>query len=73
MNIKEELNKLKALMSDGLTTECTTQIEQIKAIVTTPEDEAAIEDFISQQLGNIEEDVSEMEEMTYRLQTRETK
>ena len=71
MNIKEELNNLKALMSDGLTTECTAQIEQIKAMATTPEDEAAIEEFISSQLGSIEEDVTEMEEMTYRLQLGE--
>ena len=71
MNIQEELKKLEALMSDGLTAENMAQIEQIKAMATTPEDEAAIEEFIARQLEDIEEDVAEMEEMTYRLQMGE--
>lgn len=71
MNIQEELKKLEAMMSDGLTDENMAQIEQIKAMATTPEDEAAIEEFIARQLEDIEEDVAEMEEMTYRLQMGE--
>lgn len=71
MNIQEELKKLEAIMTDGLTAENMAQIEQIKAMATTPEDEAAIEEFIARQLENIEEDVAEMEEMTYRLQMGE--
>ena len=71
MNIQEELKKLEAMMSDGLTAENMAQIEQIKAMATTPEDEAAIEEFIAPQLEDIEEDVAEMEEMTYRLQMGE--
>ena len=71
MNIQEELKKLEAMMSDGLTAENMAQIEQIKAMATTPEDEAAIEEFIARQLEDIEEDVAEMEEMTYRLQMGE--
>ena len=59
------------MMSDGLTAENMAQIEQIKAMATTPEDEAAIEEFIARQLEDIEEDVAEMEEMTYRLQMGE--
>ena len=71
MNIQEELKKLEAIMTDGLTAENMAQIEQIKAMATTPEDEAAIEEFIASQLEDIEEDVAEMEEMTYRLQMGE--
>lgn len=71
MNIQEELKKLEAMMSDGLTDENMAQIEQIKAMATTPEDEAAIEEFVARQLEDIEEDVAEMEEMTYRLQMGE--
>lgn len=71
MNIQEELKKLEAIMTDGLTAENMAQIEQIKAMATTPEDEAAIEEFIVRQLEDIEEDVAEMEEMTYRLQMGE--
>ena len=71
MNIQEELKKLEAMMSDGLTAENMAQIEQIKAMATTPEDEAVIEEFIARQLEDIEEDVAEMEEMTYRLQMGE--
>lgn len=71
MNIQEELKKLEAMMTDGLTAENMAQIEQIKAMATTPEDEAAIEEFIARQLEDIEEDVAEMEEMTYRLQMGE--
>lgn len=71
MNIQEELKKIEAMMSDGLTAENMAQIEQIKAMATTPEDEAAIEEFIARQLEDIEEDVAEMEEMTYRLQMGE--
>ena len=71
MNIQEALKKLEAMMSDGLTAENMAQIEQIKAMATTPEDEAAIEEFIARQLEDIEEDVAEMEEMTYRLQMGE--
>lgn len=71
MNIQEELKKLEAIMTDGLTAENMAQIEQIKAMATTPEDEAAIEEFIARQLEDIEEDVAEMEEMTYRLQMGE--
>ena len=71
MNIQEELKKLEAIMTDGLTTDNMAQIEQIKAMATTPEDEAAIEEFIARQLEDIEEDVAEMEEMTYRLQMGE--
>lgn len=71
MNIQEELKKLEAIMTDGLTAENMAQIEQIKAMATTPEDEAAIEEFIVRQLEEIEEDVAEMEEMTYRLQMGE--
>lgn len=71
MNIQEELKKLEAMMSVGLTAENMAQIEQIKAMATTPEDEAAIEEFIARQLEDIEEDVAEMEEMTYRLQMGE--
>lgn len=71
MNIQEELKKLEAIMTDGLTAENMAQIEQIKAMATTPEDEAAIEEFIARQLEYIEEDVAEMEEMTYRLQMGE--
>ena len=71
MNIQEELKKLEAMMSDGLTAENMAQIEQIKAMATTPEDEAASEEFIARQLEDIEEDVAEMEEMTYRLQMGE--
>ena len=71
MNIQEELKKLEAMMTDGLTAENMAQIEQIKAMATNPEDEAAIEEFIARQLEDIEEDVAEMEEMTYRLQMGE--
>lgn len=71
MNIQEELKKLEVMMTDGLTAENMAQIEQIKAMATTPEDEAAIEEFVALQLGAIEEDVVEMEEMTYRLQMGE--
>ena len=71
MNIQEELKKIEAMMSDGLTAENMAQIEQIKAMATTPEDEAAIEEFVARQLEDIEEDVAEMEEMTYRLQMGE--
>lgn len=71
MNIQEELKKLEAMITDGLTAENMAQIEQIKAMATTPEDEAAIEEFIARQLEDIEEDVAEMEEMTYRLQMGE--
>lgn len=71
MNIQEELKKLEAMMSDGLTAENMAQIEQIKAMATTPEDEAAIEEFVARQLEDIEEDVAEMEEITYRLQMGE--
>lgn len=71
MNIQEELKKLEAMMTDGLTAENMAQIEQIKAMATTPEDEAAIEEFVARQLEDIEEDVAEMEEMTYRLQMGE--
>ena len=71
MNIQEELKKIEAMMSDGLTAENMAQIEQIKSMATTPEDEAAIEEFIARQLEDIEEDVAEMEEMTYRLQMGE--
>lgn len=71
MNIQEELKKLEAIMTDGLTAENMAQIEQIKAMATTPEDEAVIEEFIARQLEDIEEDVAEMEEMTYRLQMGE--
>ena len=71
MNIQEELKKLEAMMTDGLTAENMAQIEQIKAMATTPEDEAAIEEFIARELEDIEEDVAEMEEMTYRLQMGE--
>ena len=60
MNIQEELKKLGTMMTDGLTAESMAQIEQIKVMATTPEDEAGIE-----------EDVTEMEEMTYRLQLEE--
>ena len=71
MNIQEELKKLETMMAGGLTAENMAQIEQIKAMATTPEDEAAIEEFIARQLEDIEEDVAEMEEMTYRLQMGE--
>ena len=71
MNIQEELKKIEAMMSDGLTAENMAQIEQFKSMATTPEDEAAIEEFIARQLEDIEEDVAEMEEMTYRLQMGE--
>lgn len=71
MNIQEELKKLEAMMTAGLTAENMAQIEQIKAMATTPEDEAAIEEFVVRQLAGIEEDVVEMEEMTYRLQMGE--
>lgn len=71
MNIQEELKKLEAIMTDGLTAENMAQIEQIKAMATTPEDEAAIKEFVARQLEDIEEDVTEMEEMTYRLQMEE--
>lgn len=71
MNIQEELKKLEAMMTVGLTAENMAQIEQIKAMATTPEDEAAIEEFVARQLADIEEDVAEMEEMTYRLQMGE--
>lgn len=71
MNIQEELKKLEAMMTDGLTAENMAKIEQIKAMATTPEDEAAIEEFVARQLEDIEEDVAEMEEMTYRLQMGE--
>lgn len=71
MNIQEELKKLEAMITDGLTAENMAQIEQIKAMATTPEDEAAIEEFVARQLEDIEEDVAEMEEMTYRLQMGE--
>ena len=37
-------------MSDGLTAENMAQIEQIKAMATTPEDEAAIEEFIAKNI-----------------------
>lgn len=71
MNIQEELKKLEAVMIGGLTAESMAQIEQIKAMATTPEDEAIIEEFVARQLENIEDDVVEMEEMTYRLQMGE--
>ena len=71
MNIQEELKKLEAMMTDGLTAENMARIEQIKAMATTPKDEAAIEEFVARQLEEIEEDVAEMEEMTYRLQMEE--
>lgn len=71
MNIQEELKKLEAVMIGGLTAESMAQIEQIKAMATTPEDEAIIEEFVARQLENIEDDVAEMEEMTYRLQMGE--
>ena len=71
MNIQEELKKLEAVMIGGLTAESMAQIEQIKAMATTPEDEAIIEEFVARQLENIEDDVAEMEKMTYRLQMGE--
>jgi len=71
MNIQEELKKLEAVMIGGLTAESMAQIEQIKSMATTPEDEAIIEEFVARQLENIEDDVAEMEEMTYRLQMGE--
>ena len=58
MNIQEELKKLGTMMTGGLTAESMAQIEQIKVMATTPEDEAAIEEFIARQLEEVLEIVN---------------
>lgn len=69
--VQQELTKLEKKMKESPSVEDIKHMEQIKAMATTPEDEAAIEEFVARQLADIEEDVAEMEEMTYRLQMGE--
>lgn len=69
--VQQELAKLEKKMKESPSVEDIKHMEQIKAMATTPEDEAAIEEFIARQLEDIEKDVAEMEEMTYRLQMEE--
>lgn len=69
--VQQELAKLEKKMKKSPSVEDIKHMEQIKAMATTHEDEAAIEEFVARQLEDIEEDVAEMEEMTYRLQMEE--
>lgn len=69
--VQQELAKLEKKMKESPSVEDIKHMEQIKAMATTPEDEAAIEEFVARQLEDIEKDVAEMEEMTYRLQMGE--
>jgi len=69
--VQQELAKLEKKMKESPSVEDIKHMEQIKAMATTPEDEAAIEEFVARQLEDIEKDVAEMEEMTYRLQMEE--
>ena len=69
--VQQELAKLEKKMKESPSVEDIKHMEQIKAMATTPEDEAAIEEFVARQLEDIEKDVAEMEEMTYRLQLEE--
>ena len=59
MNIQEELGKLELMMSEGLNSENMAQIERIKEMATTPEDNAAIDEFVARHLIDIENDVEE--------------
>ena len=69
--VQQELAKLEKKRKESPSVEDIKHMEQIKAMATTPEDEAAIEEFVARQLEDIEKDVAEMEEMTYRLQMEE--
>lgn len=69
--VQQELAKLEKKMKENPSVEDIKQMERIKEMACTPEDEAAIEDFVARQLIDIEEDIVEMEETTYRLQMGE--
>jgi len=69
--VQKELAALEKKMMEHPTPDDIKHMERIKAMATTPEDQAAIEEFVARQLEVIEDDVEEMEQEALRLQMGE--
>lgn len=67
MNIQDELCKLESIMQEGLTPTVQEHIARIKQAISTPEDNAALEDFVQRHLQKIETDIEEMEQACFSL------
>lgn len=65
--IQKELAVLEKKMKKNPTSDNIKHMKRIKAMATTPEDQAAIEDFVTRQLDIIEEEVKEMEQEIQHL------
>lgn len=71
MDIRNELELLKARMSEGLTEENAAAVERIKSMATTAEDKKMVEDFVERMLGEVETDVNELERLTIKAQMQD--
>ena len=71
--IQEEIAALEKAMNEKSTSESENieQIKRIREMVTIPEDEAILEEFVARQLDKIENSISEMEEAIIRHQLGE--
>lgn len=71
--IQEEIAALEKAINEKSTSESENieRIKRIREMVTTPEDEAILEEFVSRQLDDIEKSISEMEEAIIRYQLGE--
>ena len=71
--IQEEIAALEKAINEKSTSESENieRIKKIREMVTTPEDEAILEEFVSRQLDDIEKSISEMEEAIIRYQLGE--
>lgn len=65
--IQKELAALEKEMKKNPTPDNIKHMKRVKAMATTPEDQAAIEDFVTRQLEAIEEDVKDMEQEIQHL------
>ena len=71
--IQEEIAALEKAINEKSTSESENieRIKRIREMVTTPEDEAILDEFVARQLDDIEKSISEMEEAIIRYQLGE--
>ena len=71
--IQEEIAALEKAINEKSTSESENieRIKKIREMVTTPEDEAILDEFVARQLDDIEKSISEMEEAIIRYQLGE--
>ena len=69
--IQEELAALEKALKECPTSLHIDQAKNLRKMATTPEDEAAIDEFVSRHLDDIENVISEMEKDVLRLQLGE--